>query len=234
VIESLTRIRSHAGLLGSAHRGKARLLMDRIMAAPRPVYVGAAAVAFAIWGNAFLLQIGHPAPPLAPPAQESLPVSANLAAPRAYAAPASPAPVAPAAASPAPVAPAAAVSRASQASAPDTTSSIARAGQEEPRQTSAPPAPLAPNPGEGKAAARGPDPIGDLLRGKPVDEGSRLVRAAQIALAKLGYAVKLDGADDGATRRALRHFARKHGLAPTTEINPELVKRLTAAARAGG
>jgi len=76
----------------------------------------------------------------------------------------------------------------------------------------------------------GPDQIGALLRDKPVDDGSHLVRAAQIALAKLGYAVKPDGAEDGATRRALRHFERAHGLSPTTKISPELVKQLTAAA----
>jgi peptidoglycan hydrolase-like protein with peptidoglycan-binding domain len=67
------------------------------------------------------------------------------------------------------------------------------------------------------------------LRGKP-DDGSPLVRAAQIALAKLGYAVKSDGVEDGATRRALRHFERAHGLTPATKISSELVKQLTAAA----
>ena len=61
-----------------------------------------------------------------------------------------------------------------------------------------------------------------------------MVRAAQVALVKLGYPVKPNGAEDGATRRALRHFERAHGLAPTTEINSELVKQLTAAARPGG
>jgi len=67
------------------------------------------------------------------------------------------------------------------------------------------------------------------LRGKP-DDGSRLVRAAQIALAKLGYAVKFDGVEDGDTRRAVRRFERAHGLTPTTKISAELVKQLTAAA----
>ncbi len=56
------------------------------------------------------------------------------------------------------------------------------------------------------------------------------MRAAQIALVKLGYAVKSDGVEDGATRRALRHFERAHGLTPTTKISSELVKQLTAAA----
>jgi hypothetical protein len=225
VIEALARIRSQAILAGSTHREKARLVMDRVLAAPRPVYIGAAAVAAAIWGNALLFQVGrHPAPLFVPTAQESAPGSANPAAPQASAAPAAPTPAAPAAA----------VSRAPQASSPDTTSSVGRAPQEEPHPTSAPPAPAAPGHGEQKAAARAADPIGALLRGKPVDDGSRLVRAAQVALAKLGYVVKIDGAENGATRRALRHFEHKHGLAPTTEISPDLVRRLTAAAQAGG
>jgi peptidoglycan hydrolase-like protein with peptidoglycan-binding domain len=83
------------------------------------------------------------------------------------------------------------------------------------------------------AVARVPDQIGDLLRGKPIGDGSRLVRSAQIALAKLGYPVKADGAEDGATRRALRDFERAHGMALTAEINPDLVKQLNAAAKAG-
>jgi peptidoglycan hydrolase-like protein with peptidoglycan-binding domain len=56
------------------------------------------------------------------------------------------------------------------------------------------------------------------------------MRAAQIALAKLGYAVKSDGVEDGAIRRAVRHFERAHRLTPTTKISAELVKQLTAAA----
>jgi len=78
---------------------------------------------------------------------------------------------------------------------------------------------------------RVPDQIGDLLRGKPIGDGSRLVRSAQIALAKLGYPVKANGAKDGATRRALRDFERAHGLALTTEIDPDLIKQLDAATR---
>ena len=114
-------------------------------------------------------------------------------------------------------------SRATRASAPDITSSIGPAPQDKRHQSLAPES-------EPRSAALGPDQIGALLRDKPVDGGSRLVRAAQIALAKLGYAVKSTGAEDGATRRALRHFERTHGLAPTTEISPEIVKQLMAAA----
>jgi hypothetical protein len=56
---------------------------------------------------------------------------------------------------------------------------------------------------------------------------------AQGALAKLGYPVKVDGAEDGATRRALRDFERAHGLPLRTEINSQLVKQLTAVVRLG-
>jgi Putative peptidoglycan binding domain len=78
------------------------------------------------------------------------------------------------------------------------------------------------------------DPITDLLRGETRVDGSHLIMAAQTALAKLGYPVKPDGADGLATQQALRDFERIHGLPPTTEITPRLVKQLTLAARAGG
>jgi peptidoglycan hydrolase-like protein with peptidoglycan-binding domain len=78
-----------------------------------------------------------------------------------------------------------------------------------------------------------PDQIGDLLRGKPVADESRLIRAAQSALAKLGYPVKADGAEDRATRRALRDFERAHGLALNIEVSSQLVSQLTTAVQAG-
>jgi len=222
-MEALVRIRNSASLLRPAGLGAARLLRDRVMAAPKRVYLGAglAALAAGIGANALRLQIGpHPTPLFAPATDAPRPASASSAPPAATVEPvaphASPAP-APASeiASAAPP-PAAAQSRATLGSAPDTTSSIAPAAQHE----------QPPSPG-----ASAPDQIGALLRGKPFDNGSHLVRAAQIALVKLGYAVKPDGAEDGKTRRALRHFERAHGLAPTTEISPELVKQLTTAAR---
>ena len=111
-------------------------------------------------------------------------------------------------------------SRATRASAPDTTSSLGPAERTDF--------------GEQRAAAHELDQIGALLHGKPVDDQSRLVRRAQVALARLGYPVKANGVEDGATRRALRHYEHAHGLASTTEISPELVKQLTAADRAGG
>jgi hypothetical protein len=204
-----------------------RLLMDIALATPRRIYIsaGVAAVVGGIGANALLLQMGrHPAPLLASVAPDPLPASASTADPAGTVEPvaphAPPTPTYSAASATAP--PAGDRSRARQASAPDITSSIAPAARDKHHQSSAPN-------GERRSAALGPDQIGALLRGKP-DDGSSLMRAAQIALAKLGYAVKSDGVEDGATRRALRHFERAHGLTPTTKISSELVKQLTAAA----
>jgi hypothetical protein len=228
LFEALMRAHDTASLLGPAARGAARLLMEIALATPRRVYIsaGVAALVAGIGANALLLQMGrHPAPLLASVAHDPLPASASTAAPAGTVEPVAPyAPPTPTseystalAAAP----PAGDISRATQASAPDTTSSIAPAAQDRQHQS-------VPN-GERRSAALGPDQIGALLRGKPHD-GSPLVRAAQIALAKLGYAVKSEGVEDGATRRALRHFERAHGLTPTTKISSELVKQLTAAA----
>src|SRR5271166_3332591 len=199
-MEALVRIRNSASLLRPAGLGAARLLRDRVMAAPKRVYLGAglAALAAGIGANALRLQIGpHPTPLFAPATDAPRPASASSAPPAATVEPVAP--------------------HASPAPAP--ASEIASA---------APPPAAAQSRATGASA---PDQIGALLRGKPFDNGSHLVRAAQIALVKLGYAVKPDGAEDGKTRRALRHFERAHGLAPTTEISPELVKQLTTAAR---
>ena len=89
--------------------------------------------------------------------------------------------------------------------------------------------PTAAGPGGGQRS----DPIGDLLRGEsPAADDSRLIVAAQTALARLGYLVKPDGAQGGATDQALRDFERAHGLPISTEITPHLVKQLSSAARA--
>ena len=74
---------------------------------------------------------------------------------------------------------------------PDITSSIEPARQDKQHQSSA-------SESERQTTALAPDQIGAFLHGNPVDGGSHLVRAAQIALEKLGYAVKPDGAEDGA------------------------------------
>jgi Putative peptidoglycan binding domain len=221
VSESLTRTRNFGFLLAPAGRGAARLLLERVTAAPRRVYVGAALAALlaGIGGGVILRQIErHATPPLVEairdPTATAQPVAPDTpqAPVASLAAPASDIPVT----APPTAPPAAARARATQTSAPDTTSS------------------LGPAQGPDRAAAHAADPIGALLRGKPVDDGSRLVRAAQVALVKLGYPVKPDGVEDGATRRALRRFQRAHRLPPTTEISAELVKQLAAAARTKG
>ena len=79
-----------------------------------------------------------------------------------------------------------------------------------------------------------PDPIAELLRGEPRLEESRLILAAQDALAKLGYGVKADGRNGAATQQALRDFERAQGMPLATEITPRIVDRLTAAAHAAG
>jgi hypothetical protein len=224
-------IRDTASLLGPAARGAVRLLMESALATPRRVFIhaGLAALVTGIGASALLLQIErHPTSLLAPETHDHFPASANTAAPAATvppvashvsSTPISQSSTASAAARPAAVG----ESRATQAWASDITSSIERATQDKRHQSSA-------TESVPRSAALGPDQIGALLRDQPVDGGSHLVRTAQIALAKLGYAIKPNGAKDGATRRALRHFERAHGLAPTTEISPELVKQLMAAA----
>ena len=83
----------------------------------------------------------------------------------------------------------------------------------------------------GASAGRAPDQIGAWLRNEPQGDDAHLVLAAQNALIKLGYSVKADGNEGAATHQALRDFERAHGLPPTTEITPRLVRHLTAAAR---
>jgi peptidoglycan hydrolase-like protein with peptidoglycan-binding domain len=78
------------------------------------------------------------------------------------------------------------------------------------------------------------DPIGDLLRGEGFVDAARPVIAAQNALAKLGYPVKADGNEGGATQQAIRDFERSHGLPLSTEITPALIKQLTQAVRTAG
>jgi len=237
LFEALTRIRDTTSLLGPAGRGAARLLMESVLATPRRVSIGAGAAALVvgIGANALLMQHGrHSAPLLAQATRDPSPASASTAPPAGtvepVAAHASPTPISQSSTASAAAPPAAGEAPATQAPAPDITSSIGPAAQDKQHQSSAPSAIESGR----RAAALAPDQIGALLRGKPVDDGSHLVRSAQIALLKLGYAVKPNGAEDGATRRALRRFERAHGLAPTTEISAELVKQLTAAARPGG
>ena len=100
----------------------------------------------------------------------------------------------------------------------------------------APSSPPRPATGDNAPAVRFPDQIGELLRGGGEARGdpSRMVAAAQTALAKLGFPVKADGVEGAATEQALRDFERSHGLPVTTEITAHLLKQLTSAARATG
>ena len=223
------RIRNTASLLGPAARGAVRLLMEIALATPKRIYVsaGLAALVAGIGANALLLQIGgHPAPVTHGP----LPASTHTVEPAGTLEPVAPhvsaTPISDYSIMSAAALPAAGELRTTQASAPDTTSSIEPAAQDKQHQSST----SSESGSERQTTALAPDQIGAFLHGNLVNGGSHLVRAAQIALEKLGYAVKPDGAEDGATRRALLHFERAHGLAPTTKISSELVKRLTVAA----
>jgi hypothetical protein len=133
----------------------------------------------------------------------------GLAAPKPAPAPAAPAP-APAA----PQKPVSTVDSAPAAQAPE----------------AVPPARPAEPAGSSPSAS---DPIANLLA-EETHSDSRLVLAAQTALAKLGYAVKPDGKEGAATQQALREFEHAHGLPPATEISDRLVKQLANAARGGG
>jgi hypothetical protein len=82
--------------------------------------------------------------------------------------------------------------------------------------------------------ARQPDAITDLLRREARTDEAHLIVAAQTALSKLGYSVKPDGNQGEATNQSLLDFERAHGLAPTTEISPSLVKRLERAIHTKG
>ena len=115
------------------------------------------------------------------------------------------------------------------------TSRLARAPREASPAAAPAPPPHRPEPeGVVAPASRAPDPIAELLRGDPRLEDPQLVLAAQNALAKLGYGVKVDGRNGSATQQALRDFEHAQGLPLATEITPHIVDRLTAAARAAG
>ena len=221
--------------LGPAARGAARLPDGNCLGLrPRSrtyISAGVAAVVAGIGANGLLLQMGrHPAPLLALVAHDPLPASASTAAPAGTVEPvalyAPPTPTSEYSTASAAAPPGGNISRTTQAPAPDTTSSIAPAAQDTQHQSSRPN-------GERRSAALGPDQIGALLRGgKPETTDRPLVRAAQIALAEApGYAVKSDGVEDGATRRAPSPFSSvRTELTPTTKISSELVKQLTGLA----
>jgi hypothetical protein len=87
-------------------------------------------------------------------------------------------------------------------------------------------------PNDPVSPSRTADPIADLIHSGGNKDSLRLVATAQIALVKLGYPIKFDGAPD--TAAALRDFEKTHGLPISTEVTPHLVKLLNAAANASG
>ena len=81
------------------------------------------------------------------------------------------------------------------------------------------------------------DPIADLLNGNSAaapKEDKKLVMAAQSALIKLGYVVKVDGDANAKTLQALADYQKRHALPITQTINAHVVKMLSAAVAAGG
>ena len=59
-------------------------------------------------------------------------------------------------------------------------------------------------------------------------------RRRRAALVRLGYVVKADGEPSAATSTALRDFERAHGLPPSNDVTPRLLKALSAAVNVAG
>jgi hypothetical protein len=101
-------------------------------------------------------------------------------------------------------------------------------------------APVAPTPPArpvqlgGAATSGGDDAIADMLRADQQQEAQKRLLAAQAALVKLGYVVKADGEPSAATSTALRDFERAHGLPPSNDVTPRLLKALTGAVTVAG
>jgi hypothetical protein len=86
----------------------------------------------------------------------------------------------------------------------------------------------------GAAASGGGDAIGDMLRADQQQEAQKRLAAAQAELVKLGYVVKADGEPSAATSAALRDFEHAHGLPPSNDVTPRLLKALSTAATVAG
>ena len=84
------------------------------------------------------------------------------------------------------------------------------------------------------AANGGDDAIADMLRADQEREAQKRLAAAQAALVRLGYVVKTDGEPSAATSTALRDFERAHGLPPSNDVTPRLLKALSTAAAVAG
>jgi peptidoglycan hydrolase-like protein with peptidoglycan-binding domain len=102
-------------------------------------------------------------------------------------------------------------------------------------------APAAPTPparpaqlGGAAAGGGGDDAIADVLRAEDQQEAQKRLAAAQAALVRLGYVVKADGEPSATTTTALRDFERAHGLPPSNDVSPRLLKALATAANLAG
>lgn len=99
-------------------------------------------------------------------------------------------------------------------------------------------APVAPAPAKPQSVARAESPraekprdlIGSLLSGgaPKKEEGDKAVRSAQQELAKLGYAIRLDGVLGGSTRQAIEKFERDNRMPITGDLSPAVLRRLRA------
>jgi hypothetical protein len=95
-------------------------------------------------------------------------------------------------------------------------------------------APAAPTPPARPVQLGGDDAIADMLRADQEQETQKRLAAAQVALVRLGYVVKADGEPSAATSTALRDFERAHGLPPSNDVTPRLLKALSAAVNVAG
>ncbi len=82
------------------------------------------------------------------------------------------------------------------------------------------------------AEKRRGDAIGALIGAPKSAENEKTIKAAQQALAKLGYSVQPDGVMGAATRRALEKFEHANGLQAKGELDPAVLHRLRAKAAA--
>jgi hypothetical protein len=80
------------------------------------------------------------------------------------------------------------------------------------------------------AASANDDPIADLLNGGASKDDKKQIMAAQTALVKLGYVVKVDGDANAGTLQAIADYEKRHSLPVTPSITAHVVKILTAAA----
>jgi hypothetical protein len=98
----------------------------------------------------------------------------------------------------------------------------------------APTPPIRPARFDSPVTTNGGDAIGDMLRADQEQEAQKRLAAAQAALVKLGYVVKTDGEPNATTSAALRDFERTHGLPPSNDVSPRLLKALSAAVNVAG